>query len=90
MVVGFGELEVNGHINRFYVHHQHQRQGVGNSIYAAIEAEARKLALPRLFTEASITARSFFDCMGYWMVKEQTVMCRGQVFTNYVMEKRLQ
>jgi len=90
MVVGFGELEGNAHINHFFVHHHHQRRGVGNRIYAAIEAEARKLNLPRLFTEASITARPFFDRMGYQMVQEQTVTCRGQVFTNYVMEKRLQ
>jgi putative acetyltransferase len=89
MIVGFGELEVTGHIDRFYVHHQHQRQGVGSSIYAAIEAEARKLNLPRLFTEASITARPFFDSMGYQVVQEQTVTCRGQDFTNYVMEKRI-
>ena len=89
MIVGFGELEVTGHINRFYVHHQHQRQGVGTRIYAAIEAEARKLHLPRLFTEASITAKPFFYHMGYHMVQEQTVTCRGQTFTNFVMEKRL-
>lgn len=90
LVIGFGELEVNGHINRFYVHHCHQRQGVGRSIYAAIEVAARKLNLSKLFTEASITARPFFDRMGYQMVREQTVTCRGQAFINYVMEKRLQ
>jgi putative acetyltransferase len=86
-VVGYGQLERNGHIDHFYVHHQHQRQGVGNGISAAIEMEARNHGIQRLFTEASLTARPFFDRMGYELVREQTVICRGQAFINYVMEK---
>jgi putative acetyltransferase len=89
VILGFGELDLDGHINRFYVHHRYQRQGVGTSIYAAIEAEGRKLNLSRLFTEASITARPFFESSVYQMVRQQTVSCRGQTFTNVVMEKRL-
>jgi putative acetyltransferase len=87
LVVGFGELESDGHLGRFYVHHLHQRQGIGRIIHAAIETEARKLKLTRLFTEASITARPFFARLGYATLKEQTVECRGQTFINYVMEK---
>src|SRR5262249_31229689 len=89
LVIGYCQLEANGHIDHFYVHHQHQRRGVGSSIYAALEAEARRLGLSRLFTEASITARPFFGRLGYQTVREQTVTSRGQAFTNYVMEKRL-
>jgi putative acetyltransferase len=89
LVLGFGGLEVDGHVDRFYVHHQHQRKGVGKSLYGAIETEAQKLGLHRLFTEASITARPFFGRMGYALVRAQTVTCRGQVFTNYIMEKHI-
>jgi putative acetyltransferase len=89
MVVGFGELEATGHVNRFYVHHLHQRQGIGQVIHTAIETEAGKLGLRRLFTEASITARPFFARLGYAVLGEQTVECRGQTFINYVMEKHL-
>jgi putative acetyltransferase len=89
MIVGFGELEASGHVDRFYVHHQHQRQGIGQIIYAAVETEAGKLGLRRLFTEASITARPFFARLGYAVLREQTVECRGQTFINYVMEKQI-
>src|SRR5262245_41401980 len=43
LVVGYGQLEPNGHIDQFYVHHRHQRQGVAGAVYAAIETEARRL-----------------------------------------------
>lgn len=89
LIVGFGELEANGHIDHFYVHHQFQRQGVGSSIYTALEREARQLGLLRLFTESSITAKAFFKGMGFQLIREQTVACRGQVFSNCVMEKWL-
>ena len=28
-IAGFGELEINGHIDRFYCHKDFQRQGIG-------------------------------------------------------------
>jgi putative acetyltransferase len=88
LILGFGELETNGHIDCFYCHKDYQRCGVGSQIYRAIEAKALELSLERLFTEASITAKPFFQGMGFELIKEQQVSCRGQVFTNYAMEKR--
>ena len=89
IIVGFGELEPNGHINCFYCQKNYQRRGVGSQIYQAIEAKALELGLARLFTEASITAKPFFQHMGFSVVKEQQVTRRGETFTNYVMEKFL-
>lgn len=88
-VIGFGELEVDGHIDCFYVHYQYQRQGVGSKIYQAIEIKARELNLIRLFTDASITAKPFFIHQGFNLVKRQQVLCRGQTLINFLMEKRL-
>lgn len=88
-IAGFGELETNGHIDCFYCHKNYQRCGVGSQIYRAIEAKAIELSLGRLFTEVSITAKLFFQCMGFSVVKEQEVVCRGETFINYVMEKFL-
>ena len=58
--VGFAELEPSGHIDRVYVSADHQRRGIGRQLLAAVVAEARRVGLARLFTEASITARPFF------------------------------
>ena len=86
VIVGFGELEPNGHIDCFYCHKDYQRCGVGSQIYQAIEAKALELGLNRLFTEVSITALPFFQRMGFSVVKEQQVKCRGESFINYAME----
>jgi putative acetyltransferase len=87
--IGFAELEANGHIDRFYVSADHQRQGVGRALLSAIVTEARRLHLSRLFTEASITARAFFESQGFQMLAPQVVTCRGCEFVNYRMERLL-
>jgi len=89
VIAGFGELEPNGHIDCFYCHKNYQRCGVGRQIYRAIEAKAVELSVSSLFTEASITAKPFFQRMGFSVVKEQEITCRGETFINYVMEKFL-
>jgi putative acetyltransferase len=89
VIAGFGELEPNGHIDCFYCHKNYQRCGVGSQIYQAIEAKALDLGVNHLITEASITAKPFFQRMGFSIVKEQEVACRGEIFINYVMEKLL-
>jgi putative acetyltransferase len=89
VIAGFGELEPNGHIDCFYCHKNYQRCGVGSQIYQAIEAKALDLGVSDLITEASITAKPFFQRLGFSIVKEQKVTCRGEIFINYVMEKSL-
>ena len=87
--VGFAELEPHGHIDRVYVSADHQRMGVGRRLLAALVAEARRVGLARLFTEASITARPFFEAQGFVVLVPQVVMCRGAEFVNYRMERVL-
>lgn len=89
MIVGFGKLEPNGHIDCFYCHKNYQRCGVGSQIYQAIETKAVELSVDRLFTEASISAKPFFQRRGFTVVKEQEVTRRGETFINYAMEKCL-
>lgn len=88
-IAGFGELEPQGQIDCFYCHKNYQRRGVGRQIYQAIETKALDLELSRLMTAASITAKPFFQRMGFSTLNEQQVTCRGEQFTNYVMEKCL-
>ena len=88
-IVGFTELEDNGHIDCFYCHHQHQRVGVGSALMQAVEDKARKNKINKLFAEVSITAKPFFTAQGFIVTKEQSVSIRGMRLTNYVMEKIL-
>lgn len=89
VIAGFGELEADGHIDCFYCHKNYQRCGIGSQIYQAIEAKAVELSISRLFTEASITAKPFFQRQGFSVIKEQQVTRRGETFINYAMEKLL-
>jgi len=88
-IAGFGELEANGHIDRFYCHKDFQRQGVGKLILTQIESKAQELGLKKLFAEASITARAFFESRGFIVIRKQEVERRDQKFINFVMEKYL-
>ena len=88
-LIGFGELEENGHIDRFYIHKDHIGQGVGLKIYERIELEARTLKLAKLFVEASITAKSFFQKRGFEIVREQEVERKGILLKNYVMQNKI-
>jgi len=87
VVVGFAELKEDGHVDTLYVHHEYQRFGIASALLDRIEAEARRLGLRRLYTEASITAEPFFRGRGFSMVRSQVVEVRGHTFRNFVMEK---
>ena len=84
--VGFAELEPDGHVDRVYVSADHQGQGIGRLLLSAVVAEARRVGLVRLFTEASITARPFFEARGFTVLAPQVVTVRGVEFVNYRME----
>ncbi len=87
--VGFAELESDGHIDRMYVSADHQGQGIGRQLLAAVVVEARRLGLARLFVEASLTARPFFEARGFTVLTPQVVTCREVEFVNYRMERGL-
>ena len=88
-IIGFCGLGADGHVDLLYTDHHFQRQGVARSLYQQVEAEAHARGVQRLFTEASITARPFFEKMGFKILREQQVEFRGVIFKNYAMEKRL-
>ncbi|MBV9454375.1 MAG: GNAT family N-acetyltransferase [Rubrobacter sp.] len=87
--VGFAELEGNGHLDMFYLRKDAVGRGVGRLFYQAVEREARGRGLERIFTEASLTARRFFERRGFHALREQTVSRRKVAITNVAMEKRL-
>jgi putative acetyltransferase len=88
-IAGFTDLEPDGHVDMMFVHPDHQGRGVANALLNHVESEAARLGLARLHTEASITARPFFEKKGFRVLAPQTVSLRGQDFVNYRMEKRL-
>ena len=80
---GFGDIDLNGYLDRLYVHKDFQRKGVASSICNALE---KVVDSDKIITHASITAKGFFEKRGYKVIKEQQVKRQGIILTNYIME----
>ncbi|MEM7223949.1 MAG: GNAT family N-acetyltransferase [Pseudomonadota bacterium] len=88
-ILGFGNLIDRGVIDLLFVHKDHQGRGIANALLAALETEARSRGLARLVTEASLTARPFFERRGFHVIAAQDVAIRGQKLKNFRMRKTL-
>ncbi|QND50133.1 GNAT family N-acetyltransferase [Rhizobium lusitanum] len=85
--VGFADLKADGCLDMMFVHPDHQGKGVASLLLEAVEAAARGQGHRRIFTEASLTARPFFERKGFIVLAAQTVEKRGQTLPNFRMEK---
>lgn len=83
-IVGFGDIDQTGYLDRLYVHKNHQREGIASAICSELERSAGKRSIT---THASITVRAFFENRGYRVVRQQEVIRGGVALTNFVMEK---
>ncbi|WP_308008556.1 GNAT family N-acetyltransferase [uncultured Fusobacterium sp.] len=86
-IVGFGDIEKNGYLNRLFVHKNYQSRRIASSIVKELESYAEKICIRTIITEASTTAKPFFEKIGYSLIKEQQIEKKGIFLTNYVMEK---
>ena len=89
-IVGFSDMTYTGHLDRLYVHKDYQGQGVATALVHNLEAEAKKLNLLKIDTDASITAKAFFEHRGYHLIYSQTVERRGITMTNFKMIKEIE
>lgn len=83
IVVGFGDIDDTGYLDRLFVHADYQRKGIATAICNQLEQSVQG----NITTHASITARPFFEKRGYRVIKEQQVERQGIFLTNYKMEK---
>ena len=82
-MIGFGDMDETGYLDRLFVHKDYQRKGVATAICDRLERAVKG----NVVTHASITARPFFERRGYQVLKQQQVTRDGISLTNYVMEK---
>ena len=83
-IIGFGDIDGSGYLDRLYVHHDYLRQGVATLICNKLESMVDSDLT--IITHASITAKPFFEKRGYRVVKEQLVERKGVFLKNYIME----
>lgn len=84
IIVGFGDIDETGYLDRLFVHKDYQNRGVATAICNRLE---QKMLKGKVITHSSITAKSFFEKRGYKVIKEQQVERKGILLTNYIMEK---
>jgi putative acetyltransferase len=89
IIVGFASLTDEGLLDTLFVHRDFQGKGIATALLKQIERVARRRNLTILHTEASITARSFFEKNGFVLLQEQEKQTKGQVLINFLMEKSL-
>ena len=83
VIVGFGDIDKTGYLDRLYVHTDHQGKGIATAICDQLEQYAKG----DITTHASITAKPFFEKRGYKVLKKQQVERQGIFLTNFRMRK---
>ena len=83
IIVGFGDIDQTGYLDRLYVHSDYQRKGIATAICNELEAVVQE----DIVTQASLTAKAFFEKRGYVVMKAQEVVREGISLTNYIMIK---
>ncbi|ACE91357.1 MULTISPECIES: GNAT family N-acetyltransferase [Rhizobium] len=85
--VGFSDLTDDGCLDMMFVHPEFQGLGIATRLLSRVEEEALNRGFTRIYTEASRTARPFFERRGFRVMARQTVEKRGQSLENFLMEK---
>ncbi|PHQ24358.1 histone acetyltransferase [Marinobacter guineae] len=88
-VAGFIELDADGHIDCTYTHPNFQGRGVASALYEHLLTEARARNLKRLYVEASLIVKPFFEHRGFSVVKKNEVQRNGVSLVNFSMERYL-
>lgn len=89
VLLGFGDMDQTGYLDRLYVHKDFQGQGVASAIVQALEGYGEGLGVEKITVHASRIARPFFEKRGYRVRQAQRVIRRGVELENFAMERKL-
>ncbi len=85
-IVGFGDIDESGYLDRLFVHKDFQGLGIGIAIVRTLE---RKVTASSITVHASLTAQEFFKKRGFEVITPQVVTRKGVDLVNVVMQKPL-
>jgi putative acetyltransferase len=88
-VVGYIDIEGDGHIDHLYCAPEAVGHGVGAQLYDAVEAFSREHGSLRLHVEASETARRLFERKGFTLDARHDFVLDGVNIHNFAMSKEL-
>ena len=88
-VAGFTSVDPTGYMHSMFVHPAHQHRGVGTFLMSEAEKFAMRFKVAALDAEVSMTARPFFERMGFRVQCAHLSEAFGVEMDNYVMSKPL-
>ena len=88
-ITGFGTIKDGSYIDMLFVHKDFQGQGIARKLYAQLEQKAAELNSDHIDSNVSITAKPFFERMGFIILAEQKVIRNAIELVNYRMRKEL-
>ncbi len=86
-LLGFGDMEADGHLDFLYCAPDAAGRGVGSALLAALEDVARAQGSTRIFVEASELARPLFERRGYTLVRRNDLDLGGVAIHNFSMAR---
>lgn len=90
LFAGFASINAAGCLHSLFVHKDRQHLGVASLLLQNVHALARSYGIRSIRTEASITARPFFEKHGYRVLRQQKARARRLLLTNFLMQKDLE
>ena len=89
-IVGFGNINKNGHLHRIYTHKDYQGKGIGSAIYNKLEETAKKLGIKEINLVSTITAKEFYLKKGFKLLGEKRGLIDGVEHIDFEMKKKLE
>jgi putative acetyltransferase len=88
-ITGFSSITDEGYLDLMYVHSDFQGRHIASSLLSVIEEHAQWLKLDEIITEASITARPFFEKKGFITLSRQIKKINKVALPNFLMMKKI-
>lgn len=86
-VVGFIELDSDGHIDCHYVHPDYNRQGIGSQLLLHVIKLCDARQIDRTYVEASHIAKGLYLKHGFQVVRPNIVRINDIEIPNWVMQR---
>ncbi|WP_196598024.1 GNAT family N-acetyltransferase [Pectinatus frisingensis] len=87
VVAGFADMDRNGYLDRLFVHKDYQGKGLATALVKELERRAIDKNVVSFETYTSITAKPFFEKLGY-SVQAENITIRGDIsLSNFQMTK---
>ncbi len=88
-IIGFATLTFTGYIDLLFIHKDHQGAGIASKLVNDLIEEGKRRNIPKMWADANITARPFFESKGFTLVQTHLKKTDNDAYPNFVMVKNL-